>query len=145
MTLGVCEWGALYGVSLPVIILHPMNAIYYLQMHSDPMSYPRLNLLQCDRFQDGSKGCFYWVRDPMLRLLNHFSHITYYGCSCRDTLFIGGCGRFFEGTSEEMINALAYLGSLPDDTVVYNGHEYTSGNVAFGLSVCASIQMLCSD
>jgi len=37
-----------------------------------------------------------------------------------------------------MINSLAYLGSLPDDTIVYNGHEYTSGNVAFGLSVRVS-------
>lgn len=31
--------------------------------------------------------------------------------------------------------ALSYLGTLPDDTVVYNGHEYTAGNVAFGKSV----------
>lgn len=37
-----------------------------------------------------------------------------------------------------MIHALTYLGSLPDDTVVYNGHEYTSSNAAFSLSVCAS-------
>lgn len=34
-----------------------------------------------------------------------------------------------------MDRSLTYLGSLPDDTVVYNGHEYTSGNVAFALSV----------
>ncbi|KAF8636545.1 hypothetical protein AX17_003357 [Amanita inopinata Kibby_2008] len=48
-----------------------------------------------------------------------------------DTLFIGGCGRFFEGTGEEMDRALTYLGTLPDETLVYNGHEYTAGNVAF--------------
>ncbi|KAF5372961.1 hypothetical protein D9758_001685 [Tetrapyrgos nigripes] len=52
-----------------------------------------------------------------------------------DTLFIGGCGRFFEGTAEEMDAALTYLGTLPDKTVVYNGHEYTKGNVAFAKSV----------
>ncbi|KAK2467047.1 hypothetical protein APHAL10511_001305 [Amanita phalloides] len=52
-----------------------------------------------------------------------------------DTLFIGGCGRFFEGTGEEMNNALAYLATLPDKTIVYNGHEYTAGNAAFALSV----------
>lgn len=28
--------------------------------------------------------------------------------------------------------ALSYLGRLPNETVVYNGHEYTAGNVAFG-------------
>ncbi|KAH9934829.1 beta-lactamase-like protein [Fomitopsis serialis] len=52
-----------------------------------------------------------------------------------DTLFVAGCGRFFEGTGEEMDRALTYLGTLPDQTVVYNGHEYTSGNVAFAKSV----------
>jgi len=52
-----------------------------------------------------------------------------------DTLFIGGCGRFFEGTAPEMIAALSYLGKLPDATLVLNGHEYTGGNVAFAKSV----------
>jgi len=56
-----------------------------------------------------------------------------------DTLFIGGCGRFFEGTAEEMDKALnKTLGSLPDDTKVYPGHEYTKGNVAFGIKVSQS-------
>lgn len=49
-----------------------------------------------------------------------------------DTLFIAGCGRFFEGTGGEMIRALDYLGKLPDKTIVYNGHEYTTGSLAFG-------------
>ncbi|PPQ64015.1 hypothetical protein CVT24_009389 [Panaeolus cyanescens] len=49
-----------------------------------------------------------------------------------DTLFIAGCGRFFEGVGSEMVSALEYLGSLPDKTIVYNGHEYTSGSLAFG-------------
>ncbi|KAJ6606529.1 beta-lactamase-like protein [Mycena vulgaris] len=52
-----------------------------------------------------------------------------------DTLFIAGCGRFFEGTGQEMDAALSYLATLPDDTIVYNGHEYTAGNVAFAKSV----------
>nr|CAD2172195.1 unnamed protein product [Meloidogyne enterolobii] len=53
-----------------------------------------------------------------------------------DTLFIGGCGRFFEGTAEEMNYALnEKLGKLPDDTKVYCGHEYTIKNLEFALSV----------
>ncbi|KAA1474881.1 Metallo-hydrolase/oxidoreductase [Dentipellis sp. KUC8613] len=52
-----------------------------------------------------------------------------------DTLFIAGCGRFFEGTGEEMDAALSYLGTLPNDTLVYNGHEYTASNLKFALSV----------
>ncbi|RDB21332.1 Hydroxyacylglutathione hydrolase, mitochondrial [Hypsizygus marmoreus] len=52
-----------------------------------------------------------------------------------DTLFIAGCGRFFEGNGDEMNRALGYLGTLPDNTVVYNGHEYTAGSLAFAKSV----------
>jgi len=56
-----------------------------------------------------------------------------------DTLFIGGCGRFFEGNAEEMHTALnERLGKLPDDTVVYPGHEYTKANMKFGASVLQS-------
>ena len=36
-----------------------------------------------------------------------------------DTLFLGGCGRFFEGTAEQMHEALVnILGVLPPDTKV---------------------------
>ncbi|PPQ99113.1 hypothetical protein CVT26_014363 [Gymnopilus dilepis] len=52
-----------------------------------------------------------------------------------DTLFIAGCGRFFEGVASEMVTALEYLTELPDETIVYNGHEYTAGNLAFAKSV----------
>lgn len=53
-----------------------------------------------------------------------------------DTLFISGCGKFFEGNGAEMHEALNNrLGALPDDTVVYPGHEYTKSNVKFTLSV----------
>jgi hydroxyacylglutathione hydrolase len=53
-----------------------------------------------------------------------------------DTLFIGGCGRFFEGNAQEMHHALnEVLAKLPDDTKVYPGHEYTKGNVKFAKKV----------
>ena len=53
-----------------------------------------------------------------------------------DTLFIGGCGRFFEGNAEEMDRALnEVLGGLPEDTRVFPGHEYTKGNVRFAKKV----------
>ncbi|KAG6002079.1 hypothetical protein E4U21_003481 [Claviceps maximensis] len=56
-----------------------------------------------------------------------------------DTLFIGGCGKFFEGDAAEMHEALnTRLASLPDDTVVYPGHEYTKSNVKFAISVLQS-------
>uniref|UniRef100_A0A915PUU1 hydroxyacylglutathione hydrolase n=1 Tax=Setaria digitata TaxID=48799 RepID=A0A915PUU1_9BILA len=53
-----------------------------------------------------------------------------------DTLFVAGCGRFFEGTATEMDSALNdKLSSLPNDTKVYCGHEYTVDNLKFALSV----------
>ncbi|VUC21516.1 unnamed protein product [Clonostachys rosea] len=53
-----------------------------------------------------------------------------------DTLFISGCGKFFEGTADQMHEALnKRLGALPDETVVYPGHEYTKSNVKFTVSV----------
>ena len=56
-----------------------------------------------------------------------------------DTLFIGGCGKFFEGTAEEMHAALnKVLAGLPDDTKVYPGHEYTKSNVKFLMKVSQS-------
>ncbi|KAF9775366.1 hypothetical protein IL306_006542, partial [Fusarium sp. DS 682] len=46
------------------------------------------------------------------------------------------CGRFFEGTAEEMHVALnTHLSALPDDTVVFPGHEYTRSNAKFACSV----------
>ncbi|XP_018052507.1 PREDICTED: hydroxyacylglutathione hydrolase, mitochondrial isoform X4 [Atta colombica] len=53
-----------------------------------------------------------------------------------DTLFAGGCGKFFEGTADQMYKALIeVLGSLPEATKVYCGHEYTINNLKFGLHV----------
>lgn len=53
-----------------------------------------------------------------------------------DTLFVAGCGRFFEGSPEEMFDSLCKkLGTLPPDTKVYCGHEYTVKNLEFALTV----------
>jgi len=49
-----------------------------------------------------------------------------------DTLFIGGCGRFFEGTAQGMYHALLeVIDSLPPNTEIYCGHEYTKKNLEF--------------
>lgn len=52
-----------------------------------------------------------------------------------DTLFSLSCGKLFEGTPEQMLNSLQKLMSLPDDTNVYCGHEYTLSNSKFALSI----------
>ncbi|GFR24108.1 hydroxyacylglutathione hydrolase, mitochondrial [Trichonephila clavata] len=53
-----------------------------------------------------------------------------------DTLFSAGCGKFFEGTPEQMYEALVrILGNLPDNTRVYCGHEYTANNLLYAAHV----------
>jgi hydroxyacylglutathione hydrolase len=52
-----------------------------------------------------------------------------------DTLFIAGCGRMFEGTPPMMHEALSKLGALPEDTMVFCGHEYTTSNLRFAAAV----------
>jgi hydroxyacylglutathione hydrolase len=53
-----------------------------------------------------------------------------------DMLFAAGCGRLFEGSAEMMYDALCVkLAALPDDTLVYCGHEYTEGNLKFALTI----------
>ena len=52
-----------------------------------------------------------------------------------DTLFAMGCGRLFEGTAQQMWGGLSALMDLPDETVVFFGHEYTASNADFALTV----------
>ncbi|XP_052900345.1 hydroxyacylglutathione hydrolase, mitochondrial isoform X2 [Anopheles moucheti] len=53
-----------------------------------------------------------------------------------DTLFLAGCGRFFEGTPIQMYEALiGKLSQLPDDTKVYCGHEYALQNLRFAHTI----------
>ncbi|KAF6152439.1 hypothetical protein GIB67_035507 [Kingdonia uniflora] len=67
-------------------------------------------------------------------------HISYYfpGCGAvftGDTLFSLSCGKLFEGTAEEMLSSLRKIISLPEDTNIYCGHEYTLSNSKFALSI----------
>ncbi len=52
-----------------------------------------------------------------------------------DTLFALGCGRVFEGNAQQMWMSLERLLAMPDDTVVYCGHEYTEANARFSVTV----------
>lgn len=67
-------------------------------------------------------------------------HICYYATEgdqkavfTGDTLFIGGAGKFFEGSPDDMQLSLGdKLGKLPPETLVYCGHEvsYRKGKCA---------------
>ncbi|KAL3676910.1 hypothetical protein R1sor_026858 [Riccia sorocarpa] len=67
-------------------------------------------------------------------------HVTFYfpdsgAVFTGDTLFSLGCGRLFEGTAEQMWHSLSKICQLPDETLVYCGHEYTLSNAKFAISL----------
>ncbi len=65
-------------------------------------------------------------------------HVAYYAVPILltgDTLFGAGCGRLFEGTADQMFSSLNKLSALPDDTLIYCGHEYTMANLQFASRV----------
>jgi hydroxyacylglutathione hydrolase len=74
-------------------------------------------------------------------------HIAYYlptekALFTGDTLFAAGCGRLFEGNPGMMVESLGRLTSLPPDTRVFCGHEYTEKNLRFALTLEPSNQEL---
>lgn len=94
-----------------------------------------LGLLEGDTFELGN------ARAEILETPGHTSgHISYWFADakalfCADTLFSLGCGRLFEGTPALMWRSLQKFSKLPDDAVVYCGHEYTQSNARFALTV----------
>ena len=54
---------------------------------------------------------------------------------CGDTLFSAGCGRVFEGTFQQMYESIMRIKSLPINTLIYCGHEYTLANLKFAHQV----------
>lgn len=78
-------------------------------------------------------GCSFQV----LAVPGHtLDHIAFYSAQldalfCGDTLFVGGCGRVFEGTYAQMYASLQRLKALPASTAVYCAHEYTLSNLKF--------------
>ena len=51
-----------------------------------------------------------------------------------DVVFSLGCGRIFEGTPEQMYKSVMKIKSLPEETKIYCGHEYTESNLKFCLA-----------
>ena len=67
-------------------------------------------------------------------------HIAFYVasaavCFTADSLMALGCGRLFEGTPEQMWTSMQKLMALPAETTICSGHEYTSSNAKFALTV----------
>ncbi|PIN00877.1 Glyoxylase [Handroanthus impetiginosus] len=90
---------------------------------------------------DGDKWMFASHEVLVMATPGHTTgHISFYFPGSKsvftgDTLFSLSCGKLFEGTPEQMLSSLRKITSLPDDTNVYCGHEYTLSNSKFALSI----------
>ncbi len=82
-----------------------------------------------------------WKKDnfevKIIHIPGHTSgHISFYFFKegiifTGDTLFSLGCGKIFEGTYDQMFSSLKKIKSLPLNTKIYCGHEYTLNNSKF--------------
>ncbi len=52
-----------------------------------------------------------------------------------DSLFLGGCGRLFEGTPQQLHEVMSLYASLSGDHLVVCAHEYTESNLRFAAHV----------
>ena len=52
-----------------------------------------------------------------------------------DTIIGGGCGRLMGGTPEQFFQSLETIKQLPDETILFGGHDYLEANLEFALSV----------
>jgi len=52
-----------------------------------------------------------------------------------DSLFLGGCGRFFEGNAHHLRITAARMRSLPSTVLMWPGHEYAVGNLSFAVTI----------
>lgn len=115
------------------------------QVYGAPILGPHKERSRIEGMTRGLSGgdvvTFSTLRGKVIETHGHTSgHIAFHfpqikALFCGDTLFSLGCGRLFEGTAAEMWASLTALRGLPDDTLVYCGHEYTEANAKFALAI----------
>jgi hydroxyacylglutathione hydrolase len=77
------------------------------------------------------------LKFDILNLDGHtIGHIGFYAPEHKwlfsgDTLFNMGCGRRFEGSTQQYYDTMNTIMQLPPDTMIYATHEYTVDNIKF--------------
>lgn len=107
------------------------NSIQVIGSHRSPISFINQRVKEGDNIDD--------LGFNVLEIPGHtLDHIAFYNAEslfCGDTLFSAGCGKVFEGTTAQMYHSLMKLRSLPSNTKIYCGHEYTLANLRFAKQV----------
>jgi hydroxyacylglutathione hydrolase len=101
----------------------------------EAIKYSNVKVKNGDAIHDETLNIKCEVIDIPGHTLGHVAYIIEDNLFCGDTLFSGGCGRVFDGTSEELFHSLNTLSSLSEKTQVYCAHEYTMANLDFALTV----------
>ena len=52
-----------------------------------------------------------------------------------DTIFIGGCGKFFEGDGRDMQKIVTRAKKFHRDTQIFCGHDYTLANLKWAVGI----------
>lgn len=104
---------------------------------ADKGRLPKLDIVLSDRDKFSVSNLIF----KCLEVPGHtIGHLAFY-CATKKIIFTGdtlmtlGCGRLFEGRPEQMLNSLNLISSLPEDTLVYSGHEYADQNAKFALTI----------
>jgi hydroxyacylglutathione hydrolase len=75
------------------------------------------------------------VLDVSGHTVGHIAYVLPGFAFTGDSLMAAGCGRLFEGDPAMMWDSLSRLATLPDDTLICSGHEYTASNIRFALTI----------
>lgn len=117
-----------------ILARHPAKVVGHA---ADAERLPPLDLA----LSDGDAVQIGEVAGVMMDVSGHtIGHVAFHFPAAKaaftaDSLMALGCGRVFEGTMAQMHAALSRLAALPEDTLIYSGHEYTQSNARFALSV----------
>jgi len=104
---------------------------------ADAHRLPDLNVSH----QDGDKFQFAGHEVSVMDVSGHtIGHIAYSVPAASavftgDSLMALGCGRLFEGKPAQMWASLSKIATLPAETAVCSGHEYTASNARFALTI----------
>lgn len=80
-------------------------------------------------------GMKFQVLDVPGHTSGHVAYLIDQHLFCGDTIFVGGCGRLFEGTPQQMFTSINKIAELPDSTWIHCTHEYTQKNLEFALTL----------
>lgn len=120
----------------------PTLKLYYpsLEIYAPQKEQHRLPF-ESTALKDSSHFNFEQLNINVIETIGHtLGHIVYFvpqleSLFVGDTLFAMGCGRVFEGTHQQMFQAMQKFNTFANTTKIYCAHEYTYANSKFALSI----------